>query len=107
MPSERDPSQPAPWAGRRGDPRLLFLEQAHTDEATVAVHALDHVSAEPELGHDRGRKVDAAGVQVGEGDRLTARGSQPRQKPLLLRIAPLDHADSVPRAEAVKLAYPR
>ena len=79
------PGQPAP--GRDGCSEGFWLEQAHPDQSTVIIDALDHVSAQIELAHDGGREVNPAGVQLSEGERLLAGLAQPLEQPLLLGVS--------------------
>jgi hypothetical protein len=58
--------------GRGGCIRGFWLEQAHADEPPVVIDALDRVSVQRELGDNRGREVNPAGVQLGKSDRLVA-----------------------------------
>ena len=62
-----------------GAPRLccerfggFWAEQAHADQPPVVIDALDRVSVQLELGHDCGREVNPASVQLGKSDRLLA-----------------------------------
>ena len=81
------PRQPAP--GRGGCSEGFWLEQAHPDQPTVIIDALDRVSAQIELAHDGGREVNPAGVQLSEGDGLLAGLAQPLEQPLLLGVSDL------------------
>jgi hypothetical protein len=48
------------------------MEQAHPDEPSVVIDALDDVSVQLELGDNGGREVNPAGVKLGKSDRLVA-----------------------------------
>jgi hypothetical protein len=79
-----------PRAARAGSRRVLgggLARQAHPDQPTVIIDALDRVSVQIELAHDGGREVNPAGVQLSEGDRLRAGLAQPVEQPLLLGIS--------------------
>ena len=55
----------------------FWAEQAHADQPPVVIDALDRVSVQLELGHDCGREVNPASVQLGRSDRLLAGLAQP------------------------------
>jgi hypothetical protein len=67
--------------------RGFRAEQAHADHPSVVIDALDRVSVQLELGHDCGRKVNPASVQLGESDGLLGGVAQPLEQSLLLGIS--------------------
>jgi hypothetical protein len=63
------------WLSARAAPpvcggyvRGFWLDQAHADQPSVFVDALDQVSVQLEFGDDGGWERHPAGVQVGESD---------------------------------------
>ena len=65
----------------------FWMEQAHADEPSVVIDALDDVSVQLELGHDCGREVNPAGVQLDKSNRPAAGLAQALQQPLLLGVS--------------------
>ena len=63
------------------------MDQAHADEPSVVIDALDDISVQLELGDDGGREVNPAGMQLGKSDRLVAGPAQSLQQPLLLAVS--------------------
>jgi hypothetical protein len=60
------------------------MEQAHADQPSVVIDAVDHVSVQLELGDGGGWEVNPAGVQFGKSDWLVSGLAQSLQQPLLL-----------------------
>jgi hypothetical protein len=64
----------------------LWAQEAHADHPPVLVDALERVSAQLQLGHDGGREVNPAGVQLRKGDGLSAGLMESLEQPLLLGV---------------------
>lgn len=76
-------STPAGCGGSLGG---LWAQEAHADHPPVLVDALEGVPAQLELGHDRGREVNPAGVELRKGDGLPAGLMESLEQPLLLSL---------------------
>src|SRR5450755_195736 len=65
----------------------FWFEQAYAYRSHAVIHALDLVSVELKLAHDRGREVNPADAQLGKADRLPAGATQSLKHSLLLAVA--------------------
>jgi hypothetical protein len=63
------------------------------------MNALDQVSIQLQLGDDRGREVNPAGVQLGKSDGLVAGLAQSLEQPLLLGVKENHRPDCRPPAD--------
>ena len=81
--------------------RGFWAGQAHADQPAVVIDALDRVSMQLELGHDRGRAVNPASVQLGKSDRLLAGLAQPLGQPLQLSVSEHHRRDYPPAGSGV------
>ena len=86
------PRAPAPQGCFGG----FWAEQAHADHPPVVIDPLDRIAVQLELGHDCGREVNPAGVQLGKSDRLLAGQTQSLEQPLLLRVSERHRPDCRP-----------
>ncbi len=76
------PGPPA-WRGCVG---RFGIEQAHADQLSFVVNALDDVSVHLQLRDDGRGEVNPGGVQFGKRDGLAADLAQPVHQPLLLGV---------------------
>jgi hypothetical protein len=74
----------------------FWIKQAHPDEETVVIDAVDDVPVQLELGHDGGWERDPAGVQFGKRDRLIAGLAQSLEQALLLNLSGRHRPDCRP-----------
>lgn len=65
----------------------FWMDEAHADQPSVVMDAIDHVSVQLELGDDGGWEVNPAGVQFGKRDWLVSGLAQSVQQPLLLGVS--------------------
>src|SRR5450755_4645876 len=65
----------------------FWFEQAYAYRSHAVIHALDLVSVELKLAHDRGREVNPADAQLGKADRLLAGLPQSLKHSLLLAVS--------------------
>ena len=77
----------------------FWIEQAHPDEEPVVIDAVDDISVQLELGNDRGRECDPAGVQFRKRDRLIAGLAQSLEQALLLNVSGRHRPDCRPFRE--------
>src|ERR1035441_4704430 len=88
---------PAPLASGSPDPSVasvcdggvaaFWFERAYAYQSHAVMHALDLVSVQLKLAHDRGREVNPDDAQLGKGDRRLAGATQALKHSLLLAVS--------------------